>query len=149
MRSAALLAIQGYKRFVSPHKGFSCAYRVNTGGHSCSTLGYRAIRRYGLFAGLAVLQQRLHKCSVASRLNRLSLAHLGSQRGVCDFGCPIGCDLPACDLPAFDCPLNGELLNCCSASNPCDCAQWWWESSKKERREQDAYIPPPRDRAKA
>ena len=44
-RDLLLAAIHGYKRHVSPRKGFACAYRVHLGACSCSTLGLRAISR--------------------------------------------------------------------------------------------------------
>ena len=48
LKILALAAITLYQRFVSPRKGFSCAYRFHTGGPSCSVLGFRAVRRYGV-----------------------------------------------------------------------------------------------------
>jgi putative component of membrane protein insertase Oxa1/YidC/SpoIIIJ protein YidD len=55
----ALAAIRFYQRHISPHKGFSCALRVATGGASCSAYGYAVIARFGLVRGLGLLQRRL------------------------------------------------------------------------------------------
>ena len=52
LRCLALCAITFYQRCLSPAKGFSCAYRFHTGCQSCSVLGYRAIRRFGVWRGL-------------------------------------------------------------------------------------------------
>ena len=60
-RSFALWAIVAYQRFVSPYKGFCCAYAFHTGHASCSTLGYRAIRRRGIPAGNAILTRLLQQ----------------------------------------------------------------------------------------
>jgi putative component of membrane protein insertase Oxa1/YidC/SpoIIIJ protein YidD len=85
MRQLALCAIQLYRRYVSPYKGFSCAYRVHTGCASCSTLGYRAIRRYGLRNGLGILSHRLDRCSFAHGLSeKKRSSHRSSQAGFCD-----------------------------------------------------------------
>ena len=67
MRAIALPAIQLYKRHLSPYKGFCCAYRSHLGRFSCSTLGFRAIRMYGVIKGIAVLRQRLKRCGVVHR----------------------------------------------------------------------------------
>ena len=64
MKQLALAAIRLYQRHLSPHKGFCCAYRVHTGRASCSSLGYRAIRRFGLWLGLVILHRRLDKVSL-------------------------------------------------------------------------------------
>ena len=53
----ALAAIRFYQRRISPHKGFSCALRVATGGASCSAYGYAVIARFGLARGLGLLQK--------------------------------------------------------------------------------------------
>lgn len=81
MRRFALEAIRIYQRHVSPRKGFSCAYRSHLGRFSCSTLGYRAIRRYGLLKGLAVLRQRTSLCAQTLAVHRNSkLARTRIQR---------------------------------------------------------------------
>jgi uncharacterized protein len=67
LTSAALAAIQGYQRYLSPYKGFCCAYRVYTGKAGCSQFGYRAISRFGIFDGLAVLKKRLALCGLVYR----------------------------------------------------------------------------------
>jgi putative component of membrane protein insertase Oxa1/YidC/SpoIIIJ protein YidD len=97
----ALWAIRLYQRRLSPIKGYSCAYRVATGGRSCSAYGYRAIARHGLAAGLALLDRRLTRCGELHRARvsssgpaRNPLLHY--QRGDCDCGgCDIG-DLGGC-----------------------------------------------------
>ena len=58
----ALAAIGVYQRYLSPYKGFCCAYRVHTGQASCSALGARVIRRFGVWPGLQLLKQRMRRC---------------------------------------------------------------------------------------
>ncbi|MGY4831227.1 membrane protein insertion efficiency factor YidD [Sphaerotilaceae bacterium SBD11-9] len=123
MRAALLAAICFYQRHLSPLKGFGCAYRVHTGRASCSALGYRAVRRHGVFTGLGLIRERTRRCGAIHRRHH-AVAALHSQRGVCD----VGCDLPSCDLP--DCDLGcdrpgGNLLNCC------DCGGCDWPTKKK------------------
>ena len=48
MKAIALLAIRGYKRYISPYTGFSCAHRVHLNGDSCSTFALPAIDTHGL-----------------------------------------------------------------------------------------------------
>jgi putative component of membrane protein insertase Oxa1/YidC/SpoIIIJ protein YidD len=67
-RPAALLAIDGYQRFVSPYKGYSCAHGVFHGGLSCSEYGKQVIDQEGVLAGLVLLQQRFRDCSRASQM---------------------------------------------------------------------------------
>ena len=137
-RRIALAAIRVYQVRVSPYKGFCCAYRQHTGRASCSELGRRAIRRRGLLQGLAVLRRRMARCGVVHRRTLGEMRRLpASQRGVCDLGCDLPCDL--------DLPDGRGLSRLCDLASCCDCGSCDWPDRKnRRRREQDrqVYIPP-------
>ena len=129
----ALAAICFYQHRISPHKGFSCALRVVTGGASCSAYGYAVIERFGLLRGLGLLQRRLELCGYVHRRLRLSPPphpHLKYQRGFCD--------APACDGPCdLSCPGVGDCISADTALDidscvydPGDC----WSSRRRRRR---------------
>lgn len=108
LKYAALGAIRVYQTVLSPYKGFRCAYAACTGCASCSALGYRAIRRFGVVKGITVLRWRLGECSqaYASHQNGRPQA-FGHQRGDCDCGgCDSGLAECACDLA--DCGKEGR-----------------------------------------
>ncbi|NHQ85244.1 membrane protein insertion efficiency factor YidD [Iodobacter sp. HSC-16F04] len=108
MRNILLLFIRFYKKYISPYKGFCCAYHFHTGRASCSTLGFRAIRRHGAWAGIVILRQRMIRCGQIYHLHTpLQRRPAIAQRGDCD------CDLPG-DI-SFDDVC--DCLNCC---NGCD-----------------------------
>jgi putative component of membrane protein insertase Oxa1/YidC/SpoIIIJ protein YidD len=146
MRRLALAAIRLYQKYISPHKGFCCAYRKHTGRASCSALGYRAVRRYGVLCGAQVIRSRTHLCGVVHRRQRseLPVRSLHAQRGVCD----IGCDLPSCDLPCnpnCDLPSLKGVSGVCDFLSCCDCGSCDWPNKKRKQskeEEQYVYIPP-------
>lgn len=118
MRDILLALIRGYQRFISPHKGFVCAYRVHTGRASCSALGYRVVRRFGVWQGLGLIRQRTHLCGVVHRHHAHRVhPRLHTQVGICD----IGCDLPmdgACSWPSVN-----ERISCSwPVENNCPCS---------------------------
>ena len=113
MKDAALAAIGVYQRYVSPYKGFCCAYRVHTGRASCSALGARVIRRWGVLRGLAVLKLRLRRCGEVHRRCASRPRPLAAQRGSCDL-----------DLPGVD-------ADCCDAADVCDCCDCDWRRRDK------------------
>lgn len=127
MKFIALYAIRLYQRFISPRKGFCCAYASVTGHASCSVLGYRAIRRFGVYGGIKLLDNRLHKCTVAAgRRPRIARSGpLSHQAG------SVSCDLPCDASDACD------ALDCAS-----DCLPW-----RKKRRDGRVFIPPRTERA--
>jgi len=136
MRRFVLSAIRVYQRYVSPYKGFCCPYREHTGRASCSTVGYRAVRRHGVFSGLGILQKRTHLCGVSHR----RYAHVRSrppprQRGDCDPGCDLPCD---CDLPSWR-----GFSRVCDVLSCCDCCDWPDRRRKSRKKEErHVYIPP-------
>lgn len=141
MRSFILFAISAYQRYVSPHKGFCCAYRVHTGRKSCSVLGYRAVQRFGVRIGLAILRRRVHLCGVAyRRYQRPRARALRYQRGDCDLGClplDLNCDMPS----GKTCSSISNMASCLDCGS-CD----WRDRGKKERdRDRKTRIPPRRD----
>lgn len=108
LRALALRAIRLYQRHLSPRKGFACAYRACTGGASCSDLGYRAIRRFGLRGGLRVLDARLERCRLAASLQRRRTGWPRAQAGDCDLPCsPFdACDFASCGDASCDRPRS-------------------------------------------
>lgn len=114
LRLAAAGAVGAYQRHISPHKGFSCAYRVHTGRGSCSEFGRRVILRLGLLAFFRLMPRQFARCRAAfaaiPRLDRRCSTGARDEhqrRSVldrCDCGdCGISsCDGDACDLPC-DC----------------------------------------------
>lgn len=129
----ALWAIRRYQRHLSPHKGFSCALRLATGGMGCSAYGLRAIERHGLALGLALLDRRLARCGRAHRARLAVQAQPARrpainpmpyrQRGECDPGCD-------CDLPSGRGCASGasEAMDYCSCGpgggDGCDRDRW-------------------------
>ena len=138
VRHLLIAAIRAYQRHLSPHKGFSCAYRAHTGRASCSALGIRVIRRHGVVRGLVLLRRRLTRCGIAHR--RYSAPRHPAHRlqhGFCDAGCDFPCDLPdiPCHLPHIDvCGMAGDCAGC----------DWPTGSRKQRARERYVHIPPSR-----
>ena len=65
--------IGAYQRFVSPFKGFSCAYRVATGRCSCSEFARRLVLRTGALMTVSMLIGRFRRCGEASAALNASL----------------------------------------------------------------------------
>jgi putative component of membrane protein insertase Oxa1/YidC/SpoIIIJ protein YidD len=64
----AIQAIEWYQRVISPQKGFSCAYRVAWGGHSCSGAVKSAFAGGGLIVGVGALFEQPFRCYAAARM---------------------------------------------------------------------------------
>lgn len=65
LRAIATHSINGYQRYLSPRKGFSCAHRLLYRGESCSQYIKQVIADEGLLAGLQKAKSRFQACRVA------------------------------------------------------------------------------------
>lgn len=93
MKTLILFLIKFYQRYLSPYKGFVCAYHKYTGRASCSTFGYRVIRRFGIWQGFSLLQNRLDRCANIHRQHQVSsLQKSHTQAGFIDVCCE-GCNV--------------------------------------------------------
>ncbi|HEY4373619.1 MAG TPA: membrane protein insertion efficiency factor YidD [Burkholderiales bacterium] len=63
-------AITGYQRYLSPYKGFRCAYAVLHRSLGCSEAVRQLILRYGLAAGWPHVRQRFADCKAAMQTLR-------------------------------------------------------------------------------
>ena len=110
---------------------------ISTGRASCSALGYRVVRRHGVFGGLGLIRARTARCAqihdahhpaMAAPRPRLTRA---DQRGDCD----LGCDLLPCDGPDLSDACGqragrsycGQLLD---ASDCCSCCDGYSRDRK-------------------
>ena len=117
MKIFVLLMIRFYQRFLSPIKGYSCAYRVYTGRDSCSAYGYKVIDRYGVLIGYQLLKRRTQACGEIMRSETYSF---GKKFYIRKYQSG-HCDAPNCDLPDLStaCDIGETFANACTASSNC------------------------------
>jgi putative component of membrane protein insertase Oxa1/YidC/SpoIIIJ protein YidD len=58
--------IDSYQKYISPHKGFSCAHRVLYGGESCSQYIKRVMAEEGFGTVLSKYRRRFRACQEAN-----------------------------------------------------------------------------------
>lgn len=68
----ATAAIGMYQRYISPHKGFCCAYRAHTGRRSCSAYALGIVDKVGAWALLKALPRQFARCKTAALAIALS-----------------------------------------------------------------------------
>lgn len=137
IRQIAIASIKSYQRYISPHKGFSCAHRVLYGGESCSGYIKHTIAQNGLLEALKASQQRFEACRQASLIlksqqeetefeqkKRQNSAPPDNRWEVCCNGteCAFdGCD-GCVDIPNLDCsPPHCDIPNCGDCGSGLDC----------------------------
>jgi putative component of membrane protein insertase Oxa1/YidC/SpoIIIJ protein YidD len=66
VNQTAIAAITGYQKYLSPRKGFSCAYRVLHNTDSCSQYIKKLIAKYGIIDAIPLARQRFKSCKNSS-----------------------------------------------------------------------------------
>jgi putative component of membrane protein insertase Oxa1/YidC/SpoIIIJ protein YidD len=111
--ASALIGV--YQRYVSPYKGFCCAYRARTKRRSCSAYAKTVIDRLGTRALLSAMPRQFARCK-AAYLALAASAVAGSlppdepqrKRSWWEY----------CDCNPCDCLSLGDL----PCDLPCDCS---------------------------
>lgn len=119
--------IRFYQRYISPHKGFCCAYRQYSGGRSCSHFALVAIRRHGVSALWLSFPMRLDECKKAA----IALTNEHPQKDKhhpCEY----------CEALEFC-----ECFKGCDVSKalPCDCDCDFSIRSKSKKRNMFSFSP--------
>jgi uncharacterized protein len=122
LKLAASAAIVGYQRYVSPYKGFRCAYRAKTGRSSCSEYARRLVLKLGVGALAEGLPRQFARCKTAfATLSAYPYERAEERKRKRDRAdaCDINpCDLPldlACNASSCDLPIGLDAM-------PCDCS---------------------------
>lgn len=111
MQSIIILLIRFYQKFISPYKGFRCAYAVLHQGDSCSFAIKQLIERHGVFRGLALAKNQFQSCKQAYfELTEDKKKKDNKWHDFCCMG--TDCDVlncapkKSCDLPELPCDCS-------------------------------------------
>ena len=66
MKYVSVALIKAYQKYISPYKGYSCAYRILYGGESCSEYVKNTILQQGTLEALILSRQRFNRCQEAN-----------------------------------------------------------------------------------
>lgn len=125
-RQIAITLIGGYQKHLSPHKGFSCAYRLLHRGESCSQYIKRLIAQEGLIAAVKASRQRFQACRKANDILRSRHCHHSNMGNNLHQDLDNRRNKPqrktASECTGYsNCPL-GEVANCANCTVDCtDC----------------------------
>lgn len=140
----ALGGIWAYQKYLSPRKGYRCAYSVVHGGTGCSGYVKHAIRDHGIWTAWPKIMQRFRDCKTAHLVTKSKCAvhsqqlddeerkELESYRrkdrwhNKLDWCCWGGCDAAACCGSASATPsaapdAAGGACSSVDCGSGCDC----------------------------
>lgn len=124
----ALQCIVFYQKWISPYKGFCCAYKHRTGGHSCSQYALKVVRRFGvwgLIRGLPEQFDRCHHAYLELQKDQEEEEKKKKDSSWCD------CMPTDCGVPTKSCSTGDSGASSCDAiscdslpcdATPCDCS---------------------------
>jgi putative component of membrane protein insertase Oxa1/YidC/SpoIIIJ protein YidD len=116
LRFAGVAMISAYQRYLSPKKGFRCAYGALHGAGTCSSIGKRIMRERGFFAFLNLMPEQFAACKLAAQnLNQETEEERKRRRRkrFSDIDCST-CDVPDCG-DISDCDDSLDCGSCDSS----------------------------------
>jgi len=60
----AISSIKFYQVYISPHKGYCCAYSHYTGKKTCSEFTKECIKKYGVVKSYFLHKKHIEKCQI-------------------------------------------------------------------------------------
>lgn len=118
VNQTAIAAITGYQKYLSPRKGFSCAYRVLHHSDSCSQHIKKLIAKYGIIDAIPLVRKRLKACKNAYIILKSETEEERKRRERknrfdpgCD-NCDLGCDQNCRCQPALKGCFTGCVPDC-------------------------------------
>ena len=66
INKSAIASINFYQKYISPKKGYYCAYRVHHNDLSCSEFAKTTIQNIGLLNSFSVIKNRFEECKLSS-----------------------------------------------------------------------------------
>ena len=124
MRAVSLAALNFYQRFVSPYKGFRCAFSIYHNTESCSGQVKNIISSVGLSRGWPLIRSQFQKCREAAVMLTQFDPPEGEHgekeeqrnEGWC-FAAPAACAVP----DPSDCGLGSAAGGCADGAGACSC----------------------------
>lgn len=113
LRFLFILPIKGYQKFISPKKGYRCAYSVKNGGTGCSGAVIEIIEKASIFEWRSLIKERFEGCKKASESLKKE-KKTGKCKGSCKSGkdsAKRNCD-PSDAIDCFDCGDCGDIGSC-------------------------------------
>lgn len=108
IENLAIVLIILYQKYISPYKGYKCAYKTLHEDKSCSDYGKYVIGRFGILIGIRLLIRRFKECELSYQNTKLYILLItimllplfgcesvgkimGQGSGECCVGCIKGC----------------------------------------------------------
>jgi len=95
----SIAAINFYQHYISPHKGYCCAYRVYTGENSCSQYAKTVINEHGLLNAFPLIKEQFERCAFAAQnleKEREEKKKKSDTEVLGDYACDLGCHTLDC-----------------------------------------------------
>lgn len=89
INNLAIVVIEYYQKYISPHKGYCCAYSYYTGKPSCSEFTKQCIQKYGIIKTIPLFSKQIEKCKIVyfaeyeKEKNKKEIDKCNEMAGVC------------------------------------------------------------------
>jgi len=97
LTKSLIYLINLYQKYLSPHKGYCCAYKVYHNDISCSEFTKNSIKNLGLFQATSSIKQRFQDCKISEK-NMKKEKECCENKNFQKFDNGVGCISNACNV---------------------------------------------------
>ncbi len=122
MRTLVIAAIDLYRRYISPYKGFKCAHNALHRRGSCSEYGRLVFAKRAFVDAVALMRRRFVQCKAAAMVLHATPLRTtaqddrrGEEEGRKDKKKTQPCDC----VPNFDCTPGSSTVDFCAGADAC------------------------------
>jgi len=87
-----------YQKYISPHKGYCCAYRAYSGKNSCSEFAKVTIQENGFIKAILSIKKQFLKCKIAFKEIEKEKKQKDMKDNTANFCVIDGCTSASCEV---------------------------------------------------
>jgi putative component of membrane protein insertase Oxa1/YidC/SpoIIIJ protein YidD len=96
IKKVIITLIEIYQKYISPHKGYCCAYRVYHGDLSCSEYAKKSLQSKKLYLAMKDIRSRFYACKDAK--NYIDNEYEIDDKKDNSYSCCANCALDSCSI---------------------------------------------------
>ena len=98
INKSLIYSIDLYQKYLSPYKGYCCAYKVYHDDVSCSQFTKNCIKELGFFQAIFIIKKRFQDCKISAEKIKEEKTECCKSEDFKKFDNRLGCACDSCEI---------------------------------------------------